>query len=254
LLHTYSAERQKVAQNLIDFDKQWSSLMAAKPAELDEPSAVEHFYVETFEFPAGFMTQYPPSLLIGEPVQQGLATGFPIGKRFRSAEVVRVSDANPVHLGHHARADGRWRIYVFAGPEGSGVSSSLSDFAEWLEHSPQSPVIAHTPDGADLDAWFDVKVIYQQRFDAVDLRQVPGVFLPHTGALGLIDYQKVYAAGPGPDGTGEDIFEVRGIDRAGAVVVVRPDQYVANVLPLSATAALSEFFRPILRPKQLATA
>jgi phenol 2-monooxygenase (NADPH) len=166
--------------------------------------------------------------------------------------VVRVSDANPVHLGHHARADGRWRIYVFAGPERPGVASPLSDFADWLEHSPQSPLVTHTPDGADLDAWFDVKVIYQQRFEAVDLRQVPKVFLPRTGMLGLIDYEKVYAAGPGPDGTGEDIFATRGIDRGGAVVVVRPDQYVAHVLPLTATEALSAFFRRILRPKQLA--
>jgi phenol 2-monooxygenase len=250
LLDTYSAERQVVAKNLIDFDKKWSSLMAAKPEELEDPSAVQEFYLETFEFPAGFMTQYPPSLLIGEPVHQALATGYPLGKRFRSAEVVRVSDATPMHLGHHARADGRWRIYVFADREEAGVASPLSDFAEWLEHSPDSPVLAHTPAGADLGALFDVKVIYQQRFDAVDLRRVPRVFLPQTGALRLIDYQKVYAAGPAPDGTGEDIFEARGIDRAGAVVVVRPDQYVANVLPLSARDALSGFFKPILRHAQ----
>lgn len=254
LLHTYSAERQVVAKNLIDFDKQWSSLMAAKPEELEDPSAVEEFYLDTFEFPAGFMTQYPPSLLIGEPVHQALATGFPVGKRFRSAQVVRVCDANPVHLGHHARADGRWRIYVFADPDGPGVDSPLSEFAEWIGHSPESPVVACTPGGADVDAWFDVKVIYQQRSDAVDLRQVPRIFLPPVGSLGLIDYEKVYAAGPAPDGTGEDIFEVRGIDRAGAVVLVRPDQYVANVLPLSATDALRAFFKPILRPRQLVTA
>jgi phenol 2-monooxygenase (NADPH) len=250
LLDTYSAERQVVAKNLIDFDKKWSSLMAAKPEELEDPSAVQEFYLETFEFPAGFMTQYPPSLLIGEPVHQALATGYPLGKRFRSAEVVRVSDATPMHLGHHARADGRWRIYVFADREEAGAASPLSDFAEWLEHSPASPVLAHTPAGADLDALFDVKVIYQQRFDAVDLRRVPRVFLPQTGALRLIDYQKVYAAGPAPDGTGEDIFEARGIDRAGAVLVVRPDQYVANVLPLRARDALSGFFKPILRHTQ----
>ena len=49
-----------------------------------------------------------------EPTHQDLATGFPVGKRFKSAPVVRVGDTNPVHLGHHATADGRWRIYVFA--------------------------------------------------------------------------------------------------------------------------------------------
>ena len=32
----------------------------------------------------------------------------------------------------------------------------------------------------------------------------------------------------------------------GVVVVVRPDQYVANVLPLTATAELSAFFAPLL--------
>ena len=52
----------------------------------------------------------------------------------------------------------------------------------------------------------------------------------------------MYAADPA-----DDIFEQCGIDRAGAIVVVRPDQYVANVLPLTATAELAAFFEPILR-------
>jgi phenol 2-monooxygenase len=39
------------------------------------------------------------------------------------------------------------------------------------------------------------------------------------------------------------VFDLRGIDRdAGCVVVVRPHQYVAAVLPLDATAALADFF------------
>lgn len=46
---------------------------------------------------------------------------------------------------------------------------------------------------------------------------------------------------------GPDVFELRGIDRAhGALVVVRPDQYVANVLPLDAHEALAAFFAAIL--------
>jgi phenol 2-monooxygenase len=38
------------------------------------------------------------------------------------------------------------------------------------------------------------------------------------------------------------IFSARGISSAGAIVVVRPDQYVAHVLPLSAREELSDFF------------
>ncbi|WCI08031.1 FAD-dependent monooxygenase [Arthrobacter sp. OVS8] len=37
LLSTYSAERQVVAKNLIDFDKVWSTLMAKKPEEFENP-------------------------------------------------------------------------------------------------------------------------------------------------------------------------------------------------------------------------
>ena len=114
LLSTYSAERQVVAKNLIDFDKEWSTLMAKKPEEFENPSELEDFYVRTAEFPAGFMTEYSPSMVVAEATHQELATGFPVGKRFKSAPVVRVCDTNPVQLGHQATADGRWRIYVFA--------------------------------------------------------------------------------------------------------------------------------------------
>lgn len=45
-----------------------------------------------------------------------------------------------------------------------------------------------------------------------------------------------------------DIFTTRGISRDGAVVVVRPDQYVAGVFPLEDTEGLAEFFRGHLLP------
>ncbi|MBB5640629.1 phenol 2-monooxygenase [Cryobacterium roopkundense] len=242
LLGTYSAERQVIAKNLIDFDKEWSTLMATKPEDLKVP--LEEFYTKTAEFPSGFMTQYPPSMLIGEATHQHLATGFPIGKRFKSAPVVRVADANPVQLGHHHRADGRWRVYVFADTDAfantaaSADGSALANWADWLHTSSESPLLVHTPAGVDIDSIFDVKVIYQQPHTECDISRVPGAFLPRTGPYALIDYEKVYAADPE-----HDIFELRALDRGGVVVVVRPDQYVANVLPLTATDQLAAFFR-----------
>jgi phenol 2-monooxygenase len=246
LLATYSAERQVVAQNLIDFDKQWSTMMAKKPEEFASPSELEEFYAQTFEFPAGFMTQYAPSLVVAEASHQALAEGFPIGKRFKSAPVVRVCDANPLHLGHLATADGRWRIYVFADSARADAASDLANFGEWIATSPDSPIAA-TPADADRDAWFDVKVIYQQDHVNVDINAVPDAFKPRTGPFELINLEQVYAVDPE-----RDIFDQRGIDRGGVVVVVRPDQYVANVLPLTATDELAAFFRPILSTKSTA--
>jgi phenol 2-monooxygenase (NADPH) len=43
--------------------------------------------------------------------------------------------------------------------------------------------------------------------------------------------------------SGNDIFTVRRIDReGGCMVVVRPDQYVAHVLPLDGYEGLAAFF------------
>ncbi|SLG96929.1 phenol 2-monooxygenase [Mycobacteroides abscessus subsp. abscessus] len=176
-------------------------------------------------------------MLVAEARHQALATGFPVGKRFKSNLVTRVCDANPKHLGHHARADGRWRIYVFADAPAAGAPSKTTELAEWLVTAPTSPLVAYTPEGADLDAWFDVKVIYQQDHTGVDLGAVPAVFLPKVGPFQVTDYEKVYAADPA-----DDIFTARGISRDGAIVVVRPDQYVADVLPLDATDELAAFF------------
>ena len=65
------------------------------------------------------------------------------------------------------------------------------------------------------------------------------------GRHGLCDYEKVFCADLK---RGDDIFAMRGIDRAaGCVVVVRPDQYVGHVLPLQARDALAAYFAAILR-------
>ena len=245
LLSTYSAERQPVAQQLIDFDREWSSLMARKPEEISDPNELATFYLGTAEFPSGFMTQYGSSMVTADTEHQSLAPGFPIGKRFKSVEVVRVCDGNVVHLGHHAKADGRWRVYAFAADTGG----ALEDWATWMA-SAESPIARYTPAGADVDAVFDVKAVYRQPFEEIDITRVPGVFTPRTGPLELTDWEKVYASGPSA-WTAADIFAERELSRDGVVVVVRPDQYVAAVLPLTATDELSAFFAGVLLPQRV---
>jgi len=239
LLATYSAERQPVAQQLIDFDREWSSLMARKPEEISDPQDLATYYLATAEFPSGFMTQYAPSAITGDAAHQALAAGFPIGKRFKSSEVVRVCDGNVVHLGHHAKADGRWRVYAFADAGGAKVR-------EWA--SAVMPLIARiTPADADADAVIDAKVVYQEGFDEVEQLASPELFLPRTGPLGLVDWEKVYSAAPNA-WCRTDIFDERELSRDGVVVVVRPDQYVAAVLPLNATAELAAFLEGVFLP------
>lgn len=237
LLSTYDAERRPVAQQLIDFDREWSSLMARKPGEITDPDELATYYLATAEFPSGFGTHYAPSRIVAADAAQELASGFPVGKRFQSVEVVRVCDGNPVHLGHHARADGRWRVYAFADAAGSAL-------AAWASEA-QAIVERFTPAGADLDAVFDVKAIYPGRWE--DVVDVPSLFRPRSGPLGLTDLEKVFAAAPSA-WTRSDIFAERGIGAEGAVVIVRPDQYVAHVLPLTDPAGLERFLAATVTP------
>ena len=86
----------------------------------------------------------------------------------------------------------------------------------------------------------DVRAVFQQAHRELAIEAMPAFLLPRKGRHGLRDYEKTFC----PDlKAGRDIFAMRGIDRsAGCMVVVRPDQYVAHVLPLDAHAELAAFF------------
>jgi phenol 2-monooxygenase len=251
LLDAYSAERHAVARELIDFDREWSAIMAAPARDPANPGAggvdpaeLQEYFVRSLRYTAGVATHYAPSSLTGTAIHQHLADGFTIGMRFHSAPVIRLADAKPVQLGHAARADGRWRLYAFADPVRPGdAASRLRALCEHLEHAPGSPVRRYTPAGADVDSVFDVRAVFQQSHRELALDDLPSLLVPRKGRYGLVDYEKAFT----PDVRGDDIFDLRGIARdQGALVVVRPDQYVANVLPLDAYAELAAFFAPLL--------
>ncbi|GAA5026540.1 FAD-dependent monooxygenase [Microbacterium fluvii] len=240
LLHSYSAERQAVAQNLIDFDRFWSAFIAQPTVDPEHPELggvtseqMQAEFARQGRYTAGLATQYRPSALTGGGEHQHLATGFEIGTRFHSSPVTRVADAKPVELGHAQTADGRWRIFAFGDASGDG----LVDFAAWLSDDPGSPIARFTPAGADIDAVIDVHGVFQTHHRDVDLGALPEMLLPHSGPLGLQDWEKAWAVDDK-----HDVFADRGVSRDGAIVIVRPDQYVAHVLPLSARDELTAFF------------
>ncbi|NKQ54336.1 3-hydroxybenzoate 4-monooxygenase [Amycolatopsis sp. K13G38] len=236
ILRTYSTERQAVAQRLIDFDREFTTLFSGRD---EESERFPQYFREQGRFTAGVSVQYGPSSLTASSSRQELATGFPLGMRFHSAPVVRLADAKPMHLGHAARADGAWRLYAFADPaHPAAANSRLRAFARSVD------VLAarFTPAGADPDSVLDFRAILQQGHRSVTVADLPPALLPHKGTFGLTDYEKVFCPDPAAD-----VFDLRGVDRAqGCVVVVRPDQYVAHVLPLDAPGELAEFLEGVL--------
>jgi phenol 2-monooxygenase len=158
--------------------------------------------------------------------------------------VIRRADNRWRHLGHLHEADGRWRVYVFADAAAPATTGTLTaEFAQWWQDDAASPRVTYTPLGGDTDAIFDTKVIYQQDYTEVEPVDVPAVFKPIKTPLGLIDVNQIFASGHG-----RDIFRDRDIDKAGAIVVVRPDHYVAGIFPLQARDELKAFFAQHMLP------
>lgn len=198
-----------------------------------DPDELQAYFVKSQAYTAGLGTRYPEGPLVGPATHQELAAGFPIGMRFHSAPVVRIADAKPLELGHVHEADGAWRLYAFA----DRSEERFHALVEFLA-AHDSPVARFTRSGLDPDAVIDVRGILQRGHRDVELAELRRL-QPRIGPLGLTDYEKAFS----PDlAHGPDIFDARGIDRErGAIVLVRPDQYVAHVVPLDAHAELSAF-------------
>ncbi|RTE91393.1 3-hydroxybenzoate 4-monooxygenase [Bradyrhizobium sp. LVM 105] len=241
LLHSYSAERQAVAKELIDFDREWAGILASAKAGGADAARTQDYFVRHGRYTAGTATHYRPSLLTGAASHQHLAQGLVIGKRFHSAPVIRLADAKPVHLGHAGQADGRFRIYAFSPAEDpAAAGSAIRALCNFLTEARESPIRRYTRSDADVDSVIDLRAVFQQNHRELAVEAMPPLLLPRKGRYGLLDYEKMFC----PDlKSGHDVFAMRGIDRkAGCMVVVRPDQYVANVLPLDDFAGLASYF------------
>src|SRR5215469_17158700 len=99
LLRTYSDERQAIAKELIDFDREWARILSAPLKSPNDargdgvgPAEVQDYFVRHLHYTAGTATRYKPSVISGKPVHQHLAKDLEIGTRFHSAPVIRLAD------------------------------------------------------------------------------------------------------------------------------------------------------------------
>jgi phenol 2-monooxygenase len=258
ILHSYSSERQAVAQELIEFDKEFAQQFAVRQDSSNndeyshtDPAEFQRYFIRHARFTAGTETHYTPSMITGSDDYQYLAKGFVVGRRFQSSPVIRFADAKPVQLAHVIKADGRWRIFIFASalsssPESSSMCDSTIKLCDFLEGSVNSPIKRFTRSSDDIDSAIDVRAIFQQSHAELEIGSVPGLLRPCKGILGLTDYEKIFCTS---DDSQHDIYDVRSIDKErGCMVVVRPDQHVAQVLPLQAYEELSAFFTKFMVP------
>ena len=243
LLDTYSAERRAKAKELIDFDRDMARLFSARPRDAAEAEQFQRYFRKHGRYTAGVETRYDPTPVTAANAHQPLAHGLPIGMRFPSSPVIRLADAKPMQLGHAFEADGRWRILLFAPTGDTGAPGGTAA----RTCAALAPVIArHTPAGLDPDAVIDPRAVFQSPHRDLQLGQMPPLVLPAKGRYGLTDYEKIFCPDPA-----SDIFDLRGIDRdTGALLLIRPDQFIAHILPPDGVADPAAFLSGVLRTQE----
>lgn len=118
LLETYNLEREKVAADLIDFDRHFTKLFSSKANSTNghPPDYFAEQFIKAGQYTAGLTAKYDDSIITSATrSRQELATGLKVGMRFPSTQVVRFCDAKAMQLIKALPADGRWRVVIFAG-------------------------------------------------------------------------------------------------------------------------------------------
>ena len=205
LLRTYSTERQAVAQELIDFDREFSRLFSApRPSGGRRPGGVPAVLRRAGPLHRGGRD----ALRAVDDHRGGDAPAPRGGLPGRDAPALRARPAarrrQAVQLGHVAGADGAWRVYVFADADRAQLRSLCAFIGQVtgraLHAGGRRPGRRHRPAG---------------RLPAgpprLEVDALPPALLPRKGVFGLIDYEKAFC----PDPREDDIFDCAGLDRDG---------------------------------------
>ncbi|KUJ06289.1 putative phenol 2-monooxygenase [Mollisia scopiformis] len=250
ILETYTTERQKVAEDLIEWDKNWVKSIASKGKDqggvLDANNNVDfsEIWVKARPFTAGLTIKYDDSVLTrANGSLQSRAKGLKVGMRFPSAQVIRFCDAFELQFLKAFPSDGRWRIVIFAGDVRQiAASRRLIQLGKYL-FSEHGPIKKYTAPGLDVDSFIEVLVLLSGERLTTKQEQIPKTFWPETGKWRVRDLHKIYIDDESYHSGHGHAYEVYGVNpKHGATAIVRPDGYVSMVLDIEDYAGISDFF------------
>ncbi|RDW79590.1 hypothetical protein BP6252_04228 [Coleophoma cylindrospora] len=270
ILKTYQSERRRIAQDLIAFDHRFSRLFSGRPAKdvMDEAGISMEEFKDAFQkgnrFASGVAVDYGASVLVakdGDAASQGdgsdagmnsahkriigkqsLASAIPIGMRMPSFKVLNQADARPWHFQERLPSNGKWRLVVFAGDVSNQQQMARVQGLGKALACPSSFIPRFTPRGQPIDAVIEILTIHSAPRTATELHDFPEIFHPYSAREGW-DYWKVFVDDVSyHEGHGR-AYENYGVDaKTGAVVIVRPDGYVAWNGELEDVCDMDDYF------------
>ncbi|KAJ5159398.1 uncharacterized protein N7482_006402 [Penicillium canariense] len=248
LLETYVLERRKAAIDLINFDRYFSKLFSSGAST--SPAEFQEGFIQSGKYTAGLTAKYDVSPLTTAMESTQLASNVHVGMRLPSAQVVRFCDSKPLQLMRALKSDGRWRIMAFVGDLAVAENQAkLNRLGEYLS-SRDGPVYTFTPKSQDADSLIEVVVIGHGKRHDVELEQIPQCFYPVAGMNQTRDLHKIYYDDESYNKGHGQAYEFLGIDpKQGALIIVRPDQYVSAVLDVNDYPEIGRFFAAFLKPQ-----
>lgn len=250
ILETYTTERQKVAEDLIAWDKDWVKSIASKGKDqggvLDANNNVDfsEIWVKARPFTAGVTIRYADSILTRAKTSLwSRAKGLRAGMRFPSARVIRFCDAFEMQFAKAFPSDGRWRVVIFAGDVREiAASRKLIQLGKYFS-SEHGPIKKYTAPGSDADSFIEVIILLSGERSTTKQEQIPDTFRPESGKWRVRDLHKIYIDDESYHSGHGHAYDVYGVDRkSGAIAIVRPDGYVSMVLDIEDYAGISDFF------------
>lgn len=242
LLRTYELERRKYAQDLIDFDREFSKMFSGKirTAENEDGISADEFkraFRRFGGFTSGIGICYQASTIVNARHQQE-AANLIIGKRLPPQRIVRATDARPFELHDLLPSDARFKVLVFTGDiYESSQKSRVEKLAQKM--GADDSFLKRYSKAGDIFAAFDILAITSKN-DIVRHTDLPELFRSH--------WAKVYVDNKELMGTlGGDAYLNFGISATGAVVIVRPDGYVGIVAPFDDIAHIDTYFAQFTR-------
>lgn len=237
LLDTYEFERRKYAQDLINFDKNFSALFSGKPRTQEYQDGVSHEeFKKAFQtfggFTSGIGIRYAESLITNCKYQD-YASNLKIGRRMPPQILLRAADSRPVELQDLLPSDTRFKFLLFTGDMSSPLQQGkLSELSQRLGR-PEG-LLDPTLVGSRR-TMLEVLTIGVGSKWTVRYTDIPPLFRSHWSKV-LIDDSDPY------ERSGGKAYASFGINPSGAIVIVRPDGYVGMVAPFTAVDDIEQYF------------
>ncbi|KAH8820750.1 FAD binding domain protein [Xylogone sp. PMI_703] len=237
VLSTYETERRPVAEELIATDQFHLQFFDTVTVTGSEPAWMQKRELELQPFTQGFSVHYnDPLLSAGTRTTLLTAEVVASGERFPQLNMINHATGKPYPIQSLLKSDGRFHVVIFAGD-----ISKPQELSEFNILGTTLRIIERQILPASMNG-FNVIAIHQADKTTVELASLAEIYFPASETTGR-DYERVFCEI-------DANYDELGIGKRGAVVIVRPDQYVGWRGELSDIEGLTNYLRPIFAPKR----